>query len=145
MRFIYPVEVNGKIMMITASIGLIFNLIMGKLLHSHGHDHGHRHSHNHDHNHEHKEGHDDENNNNEKKHQNPKSKYKSANVSPVIPTLTDNLLLLNPKSEISVEVDSVIQPFDIEDALKDNEKDIKKMMVNVNIRAASIHILGDII
>ena len=58
MRLIYPTEVKGLVMMITAGIGLVFNLIMGKLLHgdhSHGgHSHGHSHAgHKHDHDHGH--------------------------------------------------------------------------------------------
>lgn len=39
-RIINPVEVDGKIMLITASLGLLFNLIMVKILHSSG-DHSH--------------------------------------------------------------------------------------------------------
>ena len=49
-------------MLITSFIGLFFNLVMGKILHSAGghshhhhghggHDHGHGHSHDHDHGH----------------------------------------------------------------------------------------------
>jgi len=45
-------------MMITAGIGLVFNLIMGKLLHSHGGHHGHNHGHSHGHDHEHGHGHE---------------------------------------------------------------------------------------
>ncbi len=64
MRLIYPTKVDGLIMMIIAGIGLVFNLIMGKLLHHHGHGHGghshdhHGHSHEkHDHSHDHKNDH----------------------------------------------------------------------------------------
>jgi zinc transporter 2 len=46
-RMINPVEVDGKIMLYTACLGLIFNLIMVKILHgSDGHSH-HKCSHNH--------------------------------------------------------------------------------------------------
>lgn len=39
-RVLHPVEVDGKIMLITATLGLIFNLIMVKILHSNpGHSH----------------------------------------------------------------------------------------------------------
>ncbi len=67
MRLIYPTEVKGLVMMITAGIGLVFNLIMGKLLHgdhshgghSHGHSHaGHNHGHDHGHKHDHDHGHE---------------------------------------------------------------------------------------
>ena len=45
------VEVDGNVMFITACLGLVCNLIMAKVLHSHdghghhGHSHGHKHSH----------------------------------------------------------------------------------------------------
>lgn len=45
-RIINPVEVDGKVMLITATLGLVFNLIMVKVLHSSGHSH-HGCSHNH--------------------------------------------------------------------------------------------------
>jgi zinc transporter 2 len=60
-RLVFPVEVNGMIMMITAAIGLGVNLAMGKVLHSHGghgHDHGHSHGHHHSHGDDHKHTHD---------------------------------------------------------------------------------------
>ena len=55
-RLIFPVPVDGFIMMITAAIGLLVNLAMGKVLHSHGH-HGHSHGHGHGHSHGHGHGH----------------------------------------------------------------------------------------
>lgn len=51
-RLIYPSEVDGLIMLITASGGLAGNIIMGLVLghtHSHTHSHGHSHGHTHDH------------------------------------------------------------------------------------------------
>ncbi len=77
-RFVHPPEIEGFIMFVTAVLGLIFNLIQMKILHSgeghyhlgggddHGHDHGHDHDdhvHKHDHKHEagkHTHGHDGE-------------------------------------------------------------------------------------
>jgi len=55
------VPVDGTIMMITAGMGLVFNLVMGKVLHHHGpgHGHGHDHGHGHGHGHYHGHGHDD--------------------------------------------------------------------------------------
>ena len=61
MRFFEPPEVKGDIMLVVAVMGLIFNLIQMKILHSgeghfhlggesscgHGHDHGHSHEHSH--------------------------------------------------------------------------------------------------
>ena len=54
-RLFNPVVVNGGLMMITAAIGLLVNLVMGKILHSHG-GHGHSHGHSHDHGHGHSHG-----------------------------------------------------------------------------------------
>jgi zinc transporter 2 len=62
-RFVHPPEIEGFIMFVTAVLGLIFNLIQMKILHSgeghyhlggdegHDHDHG-EHEHKHDHKHE---------------------------------------------------------------------------------------------
>ena len=75
-RFFMPPEVEGDIMLIVAVMGLIFNLIQMKILHSgdghyhlggehecgHDHDHGshhpHEHNHDHSHHHSHSHGHD---------------------------------------------------------------------------------------
>ncbi len=63
-RIINPVEVKGDIMFVVACLGLVFNLIQMKILHSgdghyhlggsHDHDHSHDHSHDHGHSHDHK-------------------------------------------------------------------------------------------
>ncbi|CAK8678946.1 unnamed protein product [Clavelina lepadiformis] len=48
-------EVNGKNMLITASLAVGFNIVMGLVLHEHSHTHGHSHggqSHNHSHSHD---------------------------------------------------------------------------------------------
>ena len=76
MRFIYPTEVKGLVMMITAGIGLVFNLIMGKLLHSHGHE-GHSHGHSHDHGHDH--GHHGHKHKEVHKHKEKEHKVKDEN------------------------------------------------------------------
>jgi solute carrier family 30 (zinc transporter), member 2 len=62
-RFFNPPEIEGFIMFVTAVLGLIFNLIQMKILHSgeghyhlggDDHDHGHEHgAHTHEHIHEH--------------------------------------------------------------------------------------------
>jgi zinc transporter 2 len=64
-RFFEPPKVTGWIMLLVACIGLVFNLIQIKILHTgdghyhlggdhhgHDHDHGHGHSHGHSHNHD---------------------------------------------------------------------------------------------
>lgn len=63
MRIVEPEEVIGTTMLIVAILGLIFNLIQMKILHSgdghyhlggsHDHDHDHGHSHDHSHGHSH--------------------------------------------------------------------------------------------
>ena len=69
MRILSPIEVRGGTMLVVAVMGLVFNLIQMKILHSgsghyhlgggHDHDHGeeghgHTHSHKHGHGHDHK-------------------------------------------------------------------------------------------
>ena len=49
-RVFEPVEIDADMMLFTAVIGLIFNLIQMQILHDDGHDHGHGgHDHGHDH------------------------------------------------------------------------------------------------
>ena len=122
-------------MMITAGIGLIFNVVMGKMLHHHGpgdhhhgHDHGHTHGHDHAHDHDHKHHHDhspnhenkshDEDHKHDEEHQDNSHSHGS-----------------NTSSEEK----------NLGDALKENEADLSKIMENVNLRAATIHIIGDLI
>jgi len=42
-------QVQGKTMLITASVAVAFNILQGLVLHEHGHSHGHSHDHDHDH------------------------------------------------------------------------------------------------
>lgn len=66
-RFFQPPKVQGGIMLIVAVLGIFFNLIQMKILHSgdghyhlggdHDHDHEHGHEHNHDHEHSHGHSH----------------------------------------------------------------------------------------
>lgn len=76
-RFFEPPKVHGWIMLLVACIGLVFNLIQIKILHTgdghyhlggeHGHDHhGHSH-HGHSHGHDHDES--EQNSNHSHKHQ----------------------------------------------------------------------------
>ncbi|OQV14377.1 putative Zinc transporter 2 [Hypsibius exemplaris] len=56
-------KIDATAMMITAGVGVAFNIIMGMTLHDagghhhHGHDHGHDHGHSHGHDHGHSHGH----------------------------------------------------------------------------------------
>ena len=65
MRLINPVEIDALFMMITAGIGLLINILMGTVLHSH---HGHSHGHDHDHDHGHDHGHGDHHDHHEHDH-----------------------------------------------------------------------------
>ena len=59
MRVLYPKKIDALIMLITACIGLLINIVMVKVLHGgmHGHSHGHGHGHSHGHDHGHSHGH----------------------------------------------------------------------------------------
>jgi zinc transporter 2 len=64
-RFYNPEKIDGLVMISIASCGLVFNLIMSKILMSedlphgfHGHDHSHDHSHSHGHSHNHELSHE---------------------------------------------------------------------------------------
>lgn len=63
-RIFEKYDIEGDIMLITAVLSLIFNLILINILHQdhshdhdHGHDHGHSHGHSHGHGHDHGESH----------------------------------------------------------------------------------------
>lgn len=59
-RFYDLREVDGHLMLVMATLGLIVNFALFSTLHhghDHGHDHGHSHSHNHGHTHNHSHGH----------------------------------------------------------------------------------------
>jgi Co/Zn/Cd efflux system component len=59
-RFYDLREVDGHLMLVMATLGLIVNFALFSTLHhghDHGHDHGHSHSHNHGHSHSHSHGH----------------------------------------------------------------------------------------
>jgi zinc transporter 2 len=83
-RVMHPHDVDGKYMLITACIGLFFNIVMGKILHSggghhhHGHSHGHHH---HGHSHGgHSHGHD---HGESKKSKKKKSKAKGKKIDEI--------------------------------------------------------------
>lgn len=60
-RIFMKYEIDGEIMLITAVLSLIFNIVMMDILHqadpNHDHDHGHGHGHSHGHGHGHGHGH----------------------------------------------------------------------------------------
>ena len=156
LRVITPPIINSKIMVITATIGLGFNLILVTFLHGHSHDHAHTHGHDHDHDHEH--AHDDcHDHREEHKHEHHHKKHKKSKKKNKAPLL--NIPLKYSKST-SIEQDlskpflsdfdkNYIEPsFPIEERINENEEhhvEDKPLDPNVNVRAAMIHVIGDII
>lgn len=116
-------EIDSMIMVITASAGLLVNIIMAIALnvdghshgfHSHGHGHGHHHGHNHGHNHE--DGCEREHIDTSATTVTIANDVKKANGVPAI--LAHN----HPKHDIKVK---------------------GKGKNNINVRAAFIHVIGD--
>ena len=117
--------VDGKIMFIVACLGLVCNLIIMKVLgHGHSHDSS-SHSHTHNSSHSHK---------NKNKHES-----KKVNIN------DENEELLSSSSSPGYEINGLqisygtMNDFD----LNDNNHDKRK--TNININAAYIHALGDLI
>lgn len=59
-RIFIKYTIDGPVMLITAVLSLIFNIVMMDILHQGGHDHDHGHGHDHDHSHHHEGGHHEE-------------------------------------------------------------------------------------
>ena len=144
LRIMYPGVINGLIMMITASIGLGFNIVLGTCLHSH--PHGHSHGHDHDHEHEHKHGH---------KKKRKKSQVREMTAAGKLelqsdqekglaqPFLTDTEQRLEAINILKETEQKVYTPEKVQAAKRAKEHENKE--ANVNIRAAMIHIIGDIV
>ncbi|KAL3891221.1 hypothetical protein ACJMK2_003484 [Sinanodonta woodiana] len=108
-------EIDATIMLITASCGVVFNLIMGFSLHQYTH---HNHSH----------GNDAEN---------PHS-TESDHFNPFSPT---DSLVENETAYGTVQLEN-----NSSDLLKiSNKKEHKKRHLNLNVKAAFIHVVGDLI
>lgn len=114
-------EINSLVMLITASGGLLVNIIMACALHGHSHGfHGH-HSHNHDHDHDHEHDH------------------LEAVISACDPSTfgSKNNLIAN-------EVDnSTLVPAPMSTTASKSEEG--RGSKNINVRAAFIHVLGDLL
>ena len=110
-RFIYPQEIQGQIMLGTAGIGLVFNIIQMKVLHSGeghyhlggegcaGHDHDHDHAGHDDHHHHHGHGAHDHSHHKSHKH------HLAAKPSPRKATLQKDLLEVVANGPPAEEVD----------------------------------------
>ena len=139
MRLIHPEHVNGKLMILIAGIGIVFNVIMGLILsysgiehshhghsHGHGHGHGHHHEHDHEHEHEHEHEHDHDEHEHEHEHHHKPIELNINNISD--DDINNNPILINNNNQCNDKCSS--------HSNSHSEK-------NVNIRAALIHVFGD--
>jgi len=110
-----PVEINAKIMLITAIAGVCINIILAFTLHG-DHDHAHGHAHSHSHTHAHIQSHNHN-------HQNP---LPSSSNTIEVSTSCDHEHQTNGESNGN--------------GLMENYK-----KENINVKAAIIHIVGDLI
>ncbi|OMJ87585.1 hypothetical protein SteCoe_10673 [Stentor coeruleus] len=131
-RLIHKSSVEGSIMLITASAGLLGNIIMGVVIghshsHSHGlgHDHGHNHDHSHDHSHDY--SHEDYEHSHRNDHSSKSSEIKIRNSkksSKISPLNLDRSSLISEDSHM-------------------NYNENNRHTTNLNMRAAFLHVLGD--
>lgn len=147
-RLMNPVEINGLIMLITASIGLLINISMMKVLHStghnhighsncnHGHSHGHSHSHGHGHSHDHSHSHDHHH------HHHDDDDHHHHHHEDLETHSTDGSPLIESPHHINRTFAETHVDEEKGDQTSESDEDKTE---NVNVRAAYIHILGDII
>jgi len=137
-------DVDPNVMMITAGVGVIFNIIIGAILyfgkaehshfgmphnhdhdHGHGHGHGHSHGHSHSHSHGHSHGH----------HNHDHSHEKKSKIT----------------GEINLGVDIESQSGDSQSSNSSHSDHDHGHGhghghgANINIRAAFVHVLGDLV
>lgn len=142
LRCIDPPEVDGKVMLITSSIGMIANVVMTILLgvdHHHDHDHDHDHEHDHEHDHDHNHNHIHDHDHGDDTHSHSHSRHELLNAKTVAPS-----------TGADGEYVALIE--DGEGKKKNNAADNAsssmaslKVTRNVNLQAAYIHALGDLI
>eukprot|EP00922_Rhytidocystis_sp_ex-Travisia-forbesii_P057423 GHVS01085046.1.p1 GENE.GHVS01085046.1~~GHVS01085046.1.p1 ORF type:complete len:478 (+),score=62.49 GHVS01085046.1:138-1571(+) len=149
-RLFDPVDVNGPIMFGTAVFGTLANVFMTHILkmhshgiigttgehshcgvnhghdheHDHGHDHGHNHGHGHDHQHEHKDA--------INHHRSSQEDGKTSEVALVDEAAGDGV------NDVTYHLeeggDSIY-----------NHEEVDNEIVNMNLRAAYIHAVGDLL
>ena len=137
MRIIKPPQINCLIMMITAIIGLIFNLIIAKCLDHRNSQHHRNHKH---------EGSKEEkiNENNIEKAATKGKEEKEENNDYKIDSFSGNVTNDPSKTSSSVkDFENVKSEEPLLDSKKSELK--KKFSKNINIRAAMIHVIGDIL
>lgn len=125
-----PIEINGKIMLFTAVVGIIMNILLFFILgdgsdgHGHGHSHGHSHSH-FGHSHglgKNKHKHDEHENDNDNEHKHDEHEHEHEH---------DEHNCCNDTDE---------SPKKIKDKIKNFDKNM-----NINVKSAFIHVLGDLL
>lgn len=158
MRVIYQnFEIEPIAMVVTASCGVIFNIIMFFILHTnkcfgdqlkhHGHSHsgdGHGHGHSHNSNSNNSHGHSHSNHSHSSSHHGhnhshsvPTFKSTSSNSMPI----NDNYISNPAESSAYIESDEV----DFVNSACDTDHRRKAESSNINLRAAAIHVIGDFI
>ncbi|KAL3613758.1 Metal tolerance protein 1 [Castilleja foliolosa] len=114
-------EVQGFLMFLVSSFGLLVNIIMAVLL---GHDHGHGHGHGHDHGHGHHHGHDDH----DHSHNHGSEDHDHMHTQGVTVTRYHS-------SHGGESIEPLLE--------KPNNNDKKKKPQNINVQGAYLHVLGD--
>jgi zinc transporter 2 len=141
-----PVEINSKVMLGTSIIGVFINIILAFTLHTH--DHGHTHSHSHGHEHEHHHEHENEQANKHENHHEHENehvnehehedklkhedhhKHENKNFNPHKPNQNEASTSEDHGESTATGGESLIEHYKKE---------------NINVKAAIIHILGDLI
>jgi zinc transporter 2 len=121
-----PVEINSKIMLITAVIGVFINIVLAFTLHSHDHGHSHGHSHGHDHGHGHDHSHI---------HEDSHEEHIDINVH-----TSDNY-----NSHSSTQTNDCNSEHHDENTSTGHNIIENYKKENINVKAAIIHIFGDLI
>jgi zinc transporter 2 len=134
-------EIQGDAMIITASLGVVFNIVMYFILHTnkcfngielshHGHSHsGDGHGHGHGHSHAHGHSHNSENHNHSHGNHNHGHSHSKKYIN-----RTENNMPINDSFEV-----------DNRNCYEPEESDKNDDTSNINIRAAAIHVIGDFI
>jgi zinc transporter 2 len=116
-RVTTPEDVDGFLMLLTAVLGLVINIVMIKVLH--GHSHGHGHEHGHDHGHKHDHGHSHEH------------KEEETHITFIPLEALGNAE--GGKKSPTHTLSTAYEPINLQN------------MEDVNVKAAALHVLGDLL
>ena len=120
-------NVDGLLMLLTAVLGLVINIVMAKVLH--GHSHGHSHAHDHGHSHAHDHGHSHA-------HDHHEHKGKHEEEAETHTTFIRLEALDNPEGGCKSPthtLSTAYEPINLQN------------MEDVNLKAAALHVLGDLL